>query len=133
MKDKVVETNKKHHVGAELDYASREAYNLLRTNISFAFPDVDGGRVVGVCSSCPQEGKSTTSINLAYSLAEAGHRVLLIDGDMRRPSVYATVGIEMEPGLSDLLSGNTDIEVRKGILHEKMDVLPSGQDRKSVV
>lgn len=126
MKEKVVKVNNKHYVGAELDYASREAYNLLRTNISFAFPDIEGGKVVGVCSSCPQEGKSTTSINLAYSLAEAGHKVLLIDGDMRRPSVCEAVGIEEEPGLSDMLAGNENAVARKGILHERMDVLPSG-------
>ncbi len=126
MKEKAVENNKKHYVGAELDYASREAYNLLRTNISFAFPDVEGGKVVGVCSSCPKEGKSTTSVNIAYSLAEAGHKVLLIDGDMRRPSVYETVGVDMEPGLSDMLSGKSGVEIHVGVLHESMSVLPSG-------
>lgn len=126
MKEKAVENNKKHYVGAELDYASREAYNLLRTNISFAFPDVDGGKVVGVCSSRPQEGKSTTSINLAYSLAEAGYKVLLIDGDMRRPSIYETVGVPMEPGLSDMLSGKSGVDVHKSVLHENMSVLASG-------
>ena len=116
----------KSKVGSELSYASREAYNLLRTNISFAFPDQDGGKVVGVCSSRPQEGKSTTAINLAYSLAEAGYKVLLIDGDMRRPSVYETVGVEMEPGLSEIISGNGDIVIRKEILHPNMSVLTSG-------
>ena len=116
----------KSMVGSELSYASREAYKLLRTNISFAFPDQDGGKVVGVCSSRPQEGKSTTAINLAYSLAEAGYKVLLIDGDMRRPSVYETVGVEMEPGLSEVLSGNDEVRIHKEVLHPNMSVLASG-------
>ena len=116
----------KSMVGSELSYASREAYNLLRTNISFAFPDQDGGKVVGVCSSRPQEGKSTTAINLAYSLAEAGYKVLLIDGDMRRPSVYETVGVEMEPGLSEVLSGKDEVRIHKEVLHPNMSVLTSG-------
>ena len=114
------------NVGAELSYASREAYNLLRTNISFAFPDQDGGKVVGVCSSRPQEGKSTTAINLAYSLSEAGNTVLLVDGDMRRPSVYETVGVEMEPGLSEVLSGKSDVKIHKEVLHPNMSVVTSG-------
>ena len=120
--EKIIKTK----VGADLSYASREAYNLLRTNISFAFPDAEGGKVVGVCSSRPQEGKSTTAINLAYSLAEAGHKVLLIDGDMRRPSVYETVGVEMEPGLSEILSGKSAEQVHKAVLHPNMSVLTSG-------
>ena len=113
-------------VGTDLDYASREAYNLLRTNISFAFPDTDGGKIVGVCSSCPQEGKSTTAINLAFSLAEAGNKVLLIDGDMRRPSVFTTAGLEMEPGLSEVLSSKATPEVHKGVLHGNLSILTSG-------
>ena len=126
MKENNVVNNADSRVGANLDYASREAYNLLRTNISFAFPDAEGGKLVGVCSSCPQEGKSTTSINLAYSLAEAGNKVLLIDGDMRRPSIYSTVGVKMEPGLSDMLSGKSGVEVYRGVLHDNMSLLTSG-------
>ena len=126
-KEKTVEkAASKHLVGADLSYASREAYNLLRTNISYAFPDADGAKIVGVSSARPQEGKSTSAINLAYALAEAGNKVLLIDGDMRRPSIYDTVGIPMEPGLSEILSGKNGIDVHKGVLHPNMAVLPSG-------
>ena len=125
-KDKSLETNKITKVGTELDFASREAYKLLRTNVSFAFPDEEGGKVVGICSACPQEGKSTTTINLAFSLAEANNKVLLIDGDMRRPSVCKIVGIDKEPGLSDILSGNSDIVEAHAVLHENLSVLVSG-------
>ena len=55
-KQKTVENKKKVKFAGSLDYASREAYNLLRTNISFAFPDSEGGKVVGISSSRPQEG-----------------------------------------------------------------------------
>lgn len=126
MKEKVIENKKQSNICDALNYESREAYNLLRTNISFAFPDTVGGKVIGVCSSCPQEGKSTTSINLTYSLAEAGNKVLLIDADMRRPSVYTTLEIPMEPGLSETLSGNENVKVQHGVHHENMDVLSSG-------
>ena len=126
MKKKVIDNKNKSNICGDLNYESREAYNLLRTNISFAFPDVEGGKVVGVCSSCPQEGKSTTSINLAYSLAEGGNKVLLIDADMRRPSVYSTLEIPMEPGLSETLSGHEYNKLHKSVRHEKLDVLASG-------
>ena len=127
MKKENINVDKKLRIiGPDLDFASREAYNLLRTNISFAVPDVEGGKVIGVCSSCPQEGKSTTSVNLAYSLAEAGHKVLLIDGDMRRPAIAEMLSVASEPGLSEVLSGNTEFAVMPGVLHENMSVLVSG-------
>jgi len=125
-KDDTLEIRKTVKVGSQLDFASREAFKLLRTNIFFAFPNEEKGKVVGICSSCPREGKSTTSVNLAYSLAEANNKVLLIDGDMRRPSIYDIVEIDMEPGLSDVLSGKSGIEEAHGVLHENLDVLVSG-------
>jgi len=120
--------NKKQNVriGDKLSFASKEAYNLLKTNISFAFPDHEGGRVIGISSACPNEGKSTTAINLAYSLADGENKVLLIDADMRRPSVCFTLGLEMAPGLSNVLAGNEEIKTNKGIMQEKLDVITSG-------
>ncbi len=125
-KGQKIEKNAVSKVGADLDFASREAYNLLRTNISFAFPDEENGRVLGVCSACPQEGKSTTSVNLSYSLAESGKKVLLIEGDMRRPSIFEMLRLVPEPGLSDILAGKSDVEEYHGVLHENLSVLVSG-------
>ncbi|MBE6584220.1 MAG: CpsD/CapB family tyrosine-protein kinase [Ruminococcaceae bacterium] len=113
-------------IGEELSFASKEAYNLLRTNISFAFPDQTGGRVLGVSSACPQEGKSTTSMNLAYSLADGGNKVLLIDADMRRPSVCFTLELEMSPGLSNVLAGNEDVKIHKAMMLDNLDIITSG-------
>ncbi len=127
MREKNKEIKKTEHVlGSGLDFASREAYNLLRTNITFAFPDESSGKLIGITSACPQEGKSTTSINLAYALADAGYRVLMMDCDMRRPSVSEALKIEAEPGLSDTLSGKSEPLIYTGILHENLSVLTSG-------
>lgn len=112
--------------GRGLDFASKEAYNLLRTNISFACPDKDGGRVLGITSACSGEGKSTVALNLAYSLADAQSKVLLIDADMRRPTVFSSLGLPMSPGLSNVLAGNADIQLCSGKLHKNVDVLTSG-------
>ncbi len=112
--------------GKELDFASTEAYNLLRTNISFSLPDTQTGRVIGITSPCPQEGKSTTSINLCYAIAEAGHTVILVDSDMRRPSVAPALDIPVAPGLSNILAENSENAIRKGVLSDKMSVITSG-------
>ena len=63
----------------------QEAYRTLQTNIRFSLPG-NGCKVICLTSSMASEGKSTTCLNLAISMAETGNRVLLIDGDMRRPS-----------------------------------------------
>ena len=64
-------------LGDNLSFAASEAYKLLRTNIIFSLPDEQKCRVIGVTSSMRGEGKSTTTINLAYSLAQAGKQVLI--------------------------------------------------------
>ncbi len=66
--------------------ARSEAYRTLRTNLQFV--DVDNPpRIIAVTSAVPGEGKTSTAINLAASLAEAGGRVCLIEADLRRPSI----------------------------------------------
>ena len=116
----------KAKIGGELNFAAREAYNLLKTNVMFSFPDKEGGKIIGISSSYPKEGKSTTAINLAYSLGEAGYSVLLIDGDLRLPSIYKYLEIEMSPGLSNYISGEEVPNIHKGILGDKVDVITSG-------
>src|SRR5919108_641198 len=82
-----------------------EAYRTLRTNIQFQRME-RGGKVLVVTSPTLQEGKTTTIVNLALTMAQNGQRTLLVGGNMRRPSIYRFFGIEREPGLSDILVGN---------------------------
>ncbi len=82
-----------------------ESYRALRTNIQFANLE-KGAKVICLTSSSHQEGKSTTSANLAVTLAQAGNRVLLVDGDLRRPTVNRIFGLEREPGITDVILGN---------------------------
>ena len=114
-------------IGPELDFSTSEAYNLLRTNLSFAFPGKTDGRRIGVTSSAPEEGKSYTAANLAYSLAKDGQKVLLIDADMRKPTVAEKLRIKHTPGLSNQLvdrSGQSFIQ--EGVMHENLSVLAAG-------
>lgn len=113
----------------KMSFAAQEAYKLLRTNLLFALPDTGKCRVVGVTSSVRTEGKSTTSIHLAYALAEMGRRVLLVDGDLRLPSIATKLGIDGTPGLSNLVAG---LECEKDAIRPREDqeglfLLPSGR------
>jgi uncharacterized protein involved in exopolysaccharide biosynthesis/Mrp family chromosome partitioning ATPase len=82
-----------------------EAYRTLRTNIQFERME-RGGKVLVVTSPTLQEGKTTTIVNLALTMAQNGQKTLLVGANMRRPSIYRFFGIEREPGLSDILVGN---------------------------
>src|SRR5438094_470369 len=82
-----------------------EAYRTLRTNIQFERME-RGGKVLVVTSPTLQEGKTTTIVNLALTMAQNGQKTLLVGGNMRRPSIHRFFGIEREPGLSDILVGN---------------------------
>lgn len=92
----------------ELSYQANEAYKSLRTNLMFSGEDV---KAVVITSCTPNEGKTSVSINLACSLAEAGKRVLYIDADMRRSVVvgrYKMANVTF--GLSHYLSGQKKLE-----------------------
>ena len=89
--------------GVPPDFA--EAFRALRTNVLFSTAQ-KGCRVVVVTSSGPGEGKTIVASNLAMGVAYAGQRVLLIDGDLRRPRVHEVFGYETEPGLSNALIGD---------------------------
>src|SRR5690606_30288875 len=83
-------------------------------------------KMIGITSSCPDEGKSTLALSLARTVALAGQKVLLIDGDIRRPSIARMAGIAPEIGFADVLSGSATLEdaiVRD--THSSLDILPS--------
>src|SRR5262245_29046841 len=84
-----------------------EAYRTLRTNIQFARME-RSGKVLVVSSPTLQEGKTTTIVNLALTMAQSGLKTLLIGANMRRPSIHRFFGIEREPGLSNILVGSAE-------------------------
>jgi capsular exopolysaccharide synthesis family protein len=85
-----------------------EAFRSLRTSLVFTSA-AERTRIIGVTSSQPLEGKTTTAANLALALALGGSRVLLIDADMRRPGLHKTIGLQNEIGLSHLLVGQARV------------------------
>ncbi|MGA8493609.1 MAG: polysaccharide biosynthesis tyrosine autokinase [Terriglobales bacterium] len=104
-----------------------ESYRALRTSLLLTFA---GGppTVILITSALPEEGKTTTSVNSAIVLAQKGTRVLLIDADLRRPSIHKTLGMGPKIGLSNVLTGAATLQeaiVPSTILPE-LFVLPAG-------
>jgi capsular exopolysaccharide synthesis family protein len=103
-----------------------EAFRALRTNLQFL--DMDGGHSFVITSSLPAEGKSTTALNLALALADAGKNVALLDTDLRKPKVAEYLGIEGGAGLTDVLIGRAKVEdVMQAWGDRSMYVMPSGR------
>lgn len=106
--------------------AASESYRELRTNLQF-MKFVDGRRSVLLTSSLKGEGKSTCSVNLAYAVASSDSRVLLIDADLRCPSLHTVLGLEGSAGLSTVLIGQAELQdVVQPVGLEGIDVLSSG-------
>ena len=97
-----------------------------------ALPEEEGKcHVIGITSAQPCEGKSLTALNTSYSIAEGGKRVLLIDADMRRPSIHQKVDIALAPGLRNLLTDTNSVGavVQKypgSTGKMKFDIIPGG-------
>jgi polysaccharide biosynthesis transport protein len=104
-----------------------EAIRRLRTNLQFI--DVaNRPKSIVISSSIPGEGKSTIALNLAVSLADTGTRVILVDADLRRPSIAEYVGIEGAVGLTTVLIGRAEVEdVVQPLGATGLDLLPAGQ------
>ncbi len=113
--------------------ASKEAvelitiYRALRTSLLLTSVGAPP-KIILITSALPQEGKTTTSINTATVLAQKGTRVLLIDADLRRPSIHKTLGMGPRAGLSNVLTGGTTLQqatARSSSL-PNLFVLPAG-------
>src|SRR5208282_2210661 len=85
-------------------------------------------KVIMVTSALPQEGKTTTSINCAVVLAQKGIRVLLIDADLRRPSIHKTLGMGPRSGLSNVLTGSATLEdaITRSSVLPNLSILAAG-------
>jgi len=104
---------------------SSEAYRKLQVNLEF----LDSGRplqVIVVTSAVPKEGKSTVSANLAMTMAQRGHRVLLVDADLRCPSQHQIWRLPNKIGLSSVVAGNVSCADAIQRLADNLDVLTSG-------
>ena len=97
-------------IGGNISFAAAEAYKLLRTKLQFSFTDESESHIIGVSSALTGEGKSLSAVNLAFSLSQLGKRVLVIDCDMRRPSIADKLPIRKAPGLSDFLTGQASAD-----------------------
>jgi len=102
-----------------------DVYRMLRTKVLQSMRQ-NNWNTLGITSANPNEGKTVTTINLALSLAkELNQTVLLVDFDLRRPSIHHYFGLDYEVGLSDYIAGKVDIEdvfVNPGV--ERLVLLP---------
>lgn len=106
-------------------FSMQEAYKTLRTNVAFSLPGSDC-KCIGIASANRGDGKSSIAINLAISLAQINKKVILVDCDMRLPTVASKLGEQSTPGLSNYLSGDcTDIPV-VNVVKNGIDIVPSG-------
>jgi len=104
-----------------------ESYRALRTSLLLSNLGAPP-KVIMITSALPQEGKTTTSINTAVVLAQKGIRVLLIDADLRRPSIHKTLGMGPRSGLSNVLTGSTSLDqaITRAAILPNLYVLPAG-------
>ena len=104
-----------------------EAFRSLRTSVLLSRPKA-GPRVILVTSCLPGEGKSTVTVNLAISFAQHGKKVLIMEADMRRPSMKHVLDVSNEAGLSNVLAGSLTLDesTLHGVHVPTLDVLPAG-------
>jgi capsular exopolysaccharide synthesis family protein len=110
---------------AEPHGARAEAFRQLRTNLQFVNV-YHRPRVIAVTSSLPGEGKTSTALNLAAALAEAGNAVILLEADLRRPTLAAGLGLVRDVGLTTVLIGQATVEEVMQSAGDNLSVITSG-------
>ena len=122
------ETRSNRMLDQNAPFAIREAFNMLRTNLMYTMTEqTNGCPVYAITSTSESAGKSTVITNLALSFTNLSKKVLLIDGDMRCPTLFRSFGLDArQSGLSELISGiQTNVIVKD--IRPGLDLLPSGR------
>jgi len=109
-KKDVVEMRENAVIDKNTEFSTKEAYKTLRTNIMFSLPNDGKSKIIVVTSAVPGEGKSTTVLNLAITFSQIGSKVLVIDGDLRKPKIHKYLSVNNNKGLSGILGGFAKIE-----------------------
>lgn len=94
----------------DMPFIFRESYKALRTNVTFSLPAIERGRIIGVTSADEGDGKSTSAMNTALSIAETGKKVLFLDCDLRLSKIAERLKLKKSPGLSNILVGAAKLE-----------------------
>lgn len=115
-------------IGKKRSFAMAEAHKRLRTNVLFSFAEDGQCHVIGLTSAMAHEGKSTTSMNLAYDLMKAGKKVVLIAADMRLSRVEKVLEINRAPGLSNVLVGKCSLQsvIQRSTVLDNLPVISCG-------
>jgi capsular exopolysaccharide synthesis family protein len=103
-----------------------EEFRIIRTQLLFGNPELQH-KTIAITSPQPGDGKTSLAVNLAISIAKAGRRVLLIDGDLRKPDIHRIFNINDSPGFAEVISGSHEpgAVIRKSDI-DGLDVLPAG-------
>lgn len=111
----------------DTDFDTVETYKAIRTNIMFSMPKTDKGKIVAVTSAAPNEGKSTTTVNLALTFAQMGAKVILVDGDLRKSRVHRYINVPRGDGVTNVLCGFSTLEdtIRHNV-RDGLDILTAG-------
>lgn len=117
---------KKNLLNPNTPFVITEAYKTARTNLMFALATGEN-KIVIITSSNPSEGKSTTCSNMALTFAGMGASTLIIDADLRKPTIHKLFGIPNKVGLSSTLGGFNKIDeaITYGV-EENLDIITSG-------
>ena len=119
-------TNQGRKEGGSLLFAAKESYRTIRTNLMFSMAK-KGCKTILFTSSIQGEGKTTTSSNVAFSIARSNKKVLLVDLDLRRPHIHRLVKLSNTPGITNILSGFNSLEetIHKDVF-KGLDVICAG-------
>ena len=115
-------------LGEDTPFIVNEAYSALCTNIIFSLPG-ESAKTIGVTSASHGDGKSTVTANLAIALAKLGKRVIVLDCDLRLPTMARKLGVKGIPGMSEMLVGEVKLgkESVQMIQNLGISVIPSGR------